>query len=143
MTLRVRLRPPLAVVTSLILMVLILFALAPAMAEEVSGRKRTDDLAARITNELTLDAAQRKAVRKVMRDFGQSMRQVMDKHGIDPANGNRPPLRKMLAARADMRKASTHMESSMAEILTPQQMRRFRTFQKQQRAKWMSSHQRP
>jgi len=143
MTLRVRLRPPLAVVTSLILMVLILFALAPAMAEEASGRKRIDDLAARITNELTLDTAQQKAVRKVMREFGQSMRQVMHKHGIDPANGNRPPLHKMLAARSDMSKARTKMESSMAEILTPQQMRRLRTLQKQQRAKWMSSHQRP
>lgn len=143
MTLRVRVRPPLAVFLSLILLFLIFLALAPAMADEPSNQPRTEDLAIRMTQALALNTAQQNAVRDVMREFGQSMRQVMDKHGIDPAEGRRPPWHKLRAARADLREARTQLESQMAEILTPQQMSQFRTFQKQQRRTWMTGHQRP
>lgn len=138
-----RIRPPLPVYLSVFLLFLVLLALAPAMADETPGPVRGEGLATRMNEALSLDIGQRPAVRDVMRDFGRSMRQVMDKHGIDPANGRRPALHRMLAARTEMMATRNQMENRMADILTKPQMRRFRALLKQQRTAWSKGRREP
>lgn len=143
MTRRTRIRPPLSVYISVLLLYLVMLALAPAMADEAPGRLPGDEFATRMSEALSLDIAQRAAVRDVMREFGRSMRQAMDKHGIEPSNGRRPTWHKMLAARAEMAEPRVQMENRMAEILTRRQMHHFRVLRKQQRAAWNAGRRKP
>lgn len=131
-----RIRPPLPVFISVLFLFAVLLALAPVMAEQAPGRPSMDERVTRMTDTLELDVSQQSAFRKVMLDFGTSMHRVMNKHGIDPGSGSRPPLHKMFAVRSEMAGLQTRMENRMASFLSQRQMRRFRSLHKQQRAAW-------
>ncbi|MEX3007866.1 hypothetical protein [Hoeflea sp. TYP-13] len=116
------------------LLLLVLYATA-APAQNLSnidgkpGAERIQELVVR----LQLSDEQRTAIQPIMEEFVVSTRAVLEKHGVDPKSGNRPPLRVLLAMRGDMEKNRTRMEGQMSAVLSPGQMDEFRKIQKEQR----------
>ncbi|MEM6463136.1 MAG: LTXXQ motif family protein [Pseudomonadota bacterium] len=116
------------------LLLLVLFVTAaPAQTPQNPALKPAVEQLQVLSERLQLTEEQRTAVQPIMFEYMQVTRAVMEKHGIDPQSGKRPPLSALRAARGDLKKNREKLDSSMAAVLSPQQMQTFRQFQDEQR----------
>ncbi|WP_419913673.1 hypothetical protein [Hoeflea sp.] len=116
------------------LFLLVLYATAaPAQDSAVPDRVAAAEQIRAMADELDLTDDQRQAVIPILQQYGQATKAILEKHGVDPASGKRPPLRKMMAIRGDMEKNRTSLDQQLAAVLSPTQMDTFRKLQKQQR----------
>ncbi|MDA4844901.1 Spy/CpxP family protein refolding chaperone [Hoeflea poritis] len=116
------------------LFLLLLYATAaPAQENAASGRPAAAEQIRAMADQLNLSDQQRQALIPILQQHGQATKAILEKHGIDPASGERPPLRKMLSVRGDMKKNRAAFEKQVAAILSPAQMDTFKRLQEQQR----------
>ena len=115
------------------LLLLLLYATAAPAQESAASRTAAVEQIKAMADELNLADEQRQALIPVLQQHGQATKAIFEKHGIDPGSGERPPLRKMLAARGDMKKNRAAFEKQVAAILSPAQMDAFERMQEQQR----------
>lgn len=87
-----------------------------------------------MAQELDLTEDQRKALLPIMQRYGEETRAMLENYGVNLKAGERPPVRKLMAMRADAKKNRAAFEQSVAGVLSTAQMEKFRTLQDEQRA---------
>ena len=117
------------------LVLLVLYSTAaPAQSRLDMSEGFSQERIERMAQQLDLTEDQRKALLPIMQRYGQETRAMLESYGVDLEAGERPPVRKLIAMRADAKKNRAAFEQGVAGVLTPAQMEEFRKLQDEQRA---------
>lgn len=119
------------------LLALVVLIVSPTRALSSSDAATPEALEARLQKiaiRLELSDAQRSRLEPILRMRFESTRDVLARHGLDPASAARPSRRDLLKVSAEMSALRDTTDAEVATILSEEQMATYRQIQSEQRA---------